>query len=196
MNTVRPDPASLPPAIRAERQRWSPDCTGSAPRSDELLEAALNTWLAANPLTYAIFRCSDRGVGLGGALPRFVSAADCHAGDGFPRAMVRSPLPAGLRRWPPSPRSQLARFLFPDSFHFDWTGEQRSVTLETHLSGHAQYRHGASLVQYHRKQRQGPCSDGGSVFDVTQIQAPLLFDRWRRIPSSRSERRSWVRANK
>ena len=165
MNTVRPEPASLPPEIRAEAAAWVARLHGSARTSS--LEAALNTWLAANPLHTRAFEVATEAWELGGALPASALPRIAHARRRMPPAIFARPLPAGAALAAIAAIAMGSFFYFRDPSISTGTGEQRSVTLEdgtrvtlntdTHL-----------LVQYTEKQRQVRLKTGEAFFDVTQ----------------------------
>jgi transmembrane sensor len=154
--------ASLSPEIRAEAAAWVARLHGSGRNSS--LQAALNTWLASNPLHARAFEVATEAWELGGAvvgaaLPRIDPKRRQRPRMGLLRPLLAGGVIALIGIAP--------IFYFRDTAITTTTGEQRSVTLEdgTRIALNTDTR---LVVHYTEQQRRVRLEMGEAFFDVAK----------------------------
>ncbi len=164
----------LTPEVRAEAAAWVAKLHGS--RRTSSLEAALNSWLAADPLHARAFEVATEAWELGGALSTAAVPRTFDAHRRAPHfAFLRPALAAAVLMI----LGISAILYLRDSAVSTATGEQRTLTLEdgTRVTLNTNTR---LAIQYTPKQRHIQLESGEAFFDVAKNpQRPFVVDAGR-----------------
>jgi transmembrane sensor len=162
MSSATTASAVLPPEIRAEAAAWVARLHGSGRKHS--LEAALKTWLAANPLHARAFEVATEAWELGGAVPAAALPRIEPTRQHRLRFGLKRPLLAGVAILLVA---ALVGLYLRDPKISTATGEQRVVALEdgTRVTLNTNTR---LTVRYREQQRLVQLETGEAFFDVAK----------------------------